>query len=1174
MRKYSFLACAVVLAMLVWLYPARAQSTNEAVLAGTISDASGAVIPGATVTLTNIGTNIARKTQTNGEGAYSFRALPPAAYKMLIEAVGFGTVEQNNIVLTVNQEATLNTTLRPASASTNVTVHAIPVLLDSEDATLGTDVSSKYLVQIPLINRDSFGLTFLAGGVTETTGSGTQDSYPSGTNFVSNGQRNATADIRLDGDLLSAPEQGEGGTTNVYYQPSVEALQEFKVENNSFSAEYGNNGGTVVNTVMKSGTNEIHGSGWWYGQRSTFDARDFFNTRAVPDHQQDQYGFTVGGPIRRDKTFFFGDLSIVRDREPVNIVATVPTDLERNGDYSQTMTYDPDGNLVLNQIFDPFQPDADGNRPAYQGNMIPQTEWDKVGQAILNLYPKANTTGDAGVGTNNFREVVLAASNSQQFDIKIDQNFSQRSRLSGRYSYQHNDGNTPGVFTDDIFNDGINYTGDFYNDGLEYTFSPTANTLWVSRFGIDRVSQPSFSKTPDPTSVGFPSYLDSANGIRRMPSILPNSYGDYSRFTPLYSQCCVDTRFAHTLLNYSSAFSWTHRQHNFKFGMEQRIFYNNFDQPNYPTGYFSFDPTVTASTPYDTQGGVEGNSFANILIGYGDAGGINVQPAVAEMSRETAFFAQDSWHATRNLTLNLGVRYEWSTPYSERHNYSQFSDFTGSSGVGIPGLSTDLTGTTVFASGSMRTLAVDRNNVAPRLSFAWQVKPNTVVRGGAGIYYGLNVATNYQYAGPAFAASPAVFFTRDGYQTRYATLENPFPAGIEQPEGTKYGKLADWGLSDANNLDLEPARNAEIYQWNLGVQQALPWKVVLGIDYSANRSTHLPWGGYSSTSNRNFIPSNIREQYTSDQLNGLVDNPFQPMFSGPGAIFNEPESRYGDDQLPLINLLRPYPQFDGVFEGLPKLAASSWYNALQVRFQKRESQYLSFEGNYTWSKSEDDSSVGFNAFVGYLNTGNPQELDNLKAEWSISANDATNRLVAAVVADSPIGRGKLIGSNMNRVLDDIVGGWQGSTLMTYQTGTPMPITMGSPRLADGNQRPDVVCAQVKTGISMHNAAYTQQPYLNSNCFADPGDQQAGNAPRYFSNIRGDSIRNFDVSFMKSATLPRESRVEFHVDLFNFTNTPRFAFPDFGFEDSTFGIVSSTAAGYIPRHLQFGARYQF
>lgn len=1174
MRTGHFLAGAVLLAILVVLAPCGAQSINEAVLGGTISDSSGAVIAGADVTLTNTGTNIAQRVKTNAEGAYAFRALPPASYKMLIEAKGFGTVEQDGIVLTVNQKATLNTTMQPASASENVAVYAIPVLLDSEDATLGTDVSSKYLVQIPLMNRDSFGLTFLAGGVSETSGSGTQNSYPSGTNFVSNGQRNSTADIRLDGNLLSAPEQGEGGTTNVYYQPSVEALQEFKVENNSFAAEYGNNGGTVVNTVMKSGTNQFHGSGWWYGQRAAFDARDFFNDGPVPDHQQDQYGFTLGGPIHKDKTFFFGDLSIVRDREPVNIVATVPTALERKGDFSQTMTYDEDGNLVLNQIFDPLHPNPDGSRTAYDGNMIPQGDWDGVGQAILNLYPTANLPGDPGVGTNNYRDVVLAASNSQQFDIKVDQNFSSRSHLNVRYSYQHNDGSTPGVFTDDIFNDGNFYKGAFYNDGMEYTLAPSANTLWVSRFGIDRVSQPSHTQTIDPTSIGFPSYLDSANGIPRMPAILPNDYGDYSRFTPLFSQCCVDTKFAHTLLNYSSNFSWTHGAHNFKFGGEQRLFYNNFDQPNYPTGFFSFDPTVTASTPYDTQGGVQGNSFANMLIGYGDTGGINVEPAVADMSRETAFYAQDSWHVTSQLTLNVGVRYEWSTPYSERHNYSQFSDFSGSSGVAVDGVSSDLMGTTIFASSKMRTLAVDRNNVAPRLGFAWQVQPTTVVRGGAGIYYGLNVATNFQYTGPAFSANPAVFFSKDGFETRYATLENPFPTGIEEPEGTKYGALADWGLSNGNNMDLEPARNAEIYQWNLGVQHAFPWKVVLGVDYSANRSTHLPWGGYNSTSNRNFIPSSVRRQYTSDDLNNLVDNPFQSMFSGPDAVFNEPESRYGDAQIPLINLLRPYPQFDGTFSGMPKLAANSWYNSLQVRFQKRENEYLSFEGNYTWSKAEDNSSVGFNAFVGYLDTGNPQELDNLKREWSISANDATNRLVTAVVANSPIGRGKLIGANMNRVLDYVVGGWQGSALMTFQSGTPMPVTMGNPRLADGNQRPDVVCAQVKTGISMHRAGFTQQPYLNSNCFADPGDQQAGNAPRYFSNIRGDGIRNFDVSFMKTETLPHESHVEFHVDLFNFTNTPRFAFPDFGYEDPSFGNVNSTAAGYNPRHLQFGARYEF
>ena len=1162
----------VIFAVFLWLSSAQAQSTNEAGLRGTVSDASGAVVPAARITLTDIATDAARNAITDGKGAYIFNALPPATYKMLVVAGGFGPVEQDNIVLTVNQQATLNVTLRPATVSSSVSVSAVPVLLDSEDATLGTDVGSKYLVQIPLANRDPFGLTFLAAGVTETTGSGVADSYPAGTNFVSNGQRNATAEIRLDGNLTSAPEQGEGGTSNVYYQPSVEALQEFKVENNSFSAEYGNNGGTVVNTVMKSGTNDLHGSAWWYGQRATFDARDFFNTGPVPDHQRDQYGFSLGGPIRRDRTFFFIDLEAVRDREPVNITATVPTALERTGDFSNTEAFDPNGNLVLNQIFDPFTTDANGNRVAYSGNMIPAQEIDPVGKALLNFYPKQNSAGDPGIGTNNFRDVILAASNGIQFDIKIDQNFSQRSRLNARYSYLHGNGSTPTLFFDDIFNDGVNYTTDVYNDGLEYTFTPTPNTLWISHFGVDRVSQPSFSKTPDLTSFGFPAYLNQ-NGVSRMPAILPNSYGDYSRFTPLFSQCCVDTKFAHTLLNYSSAFSWTHREHSFKFGAEQRLFYNNFFQPNYPTGFFTFDPLVTASTPYDTLGGTQGNSFAGMLLGYGDSGGINVSRAVADLSRETAFYAKDDWKVTPRLTVNLGLRYEWSTPYTERHNLEQFSDFSASSGVTVPTLGT-LPGATIFASGSQRNIPVDRNNLAPRIGFAYAVNNQLVIRGGAGIYYGMNVATNYQYPGTAFSSSPSVFFSKDNYQTQYATLENPFPTGIEVPQGTSYGKLAEWGLSNSNNLDLEKARNAELYQWNLGIQQAFPGQIVIGIDYSANRSTHLPWGGYSSTSNRNFIPSAVRTQYTSDELSNLVTNPFQPMFSGPSPTFNEPESRYGDDQLPLLNLLRPYPQFDGVFGGLPKLAASSWYNSLQVRFQKRASNYISFEGNYTWAKSEDNSSTGFNAFVGNLNSGNPQELDNLNAEWSVSANDATNRLVAAVVAQLPFGRGRLFGSGMNRWLDTIAGGWQGSTLFTYQTGQPMPISMANPRLADGNQRPDVVCNQVLTGISVHRAAYTSQPYLNATCFADPGDQLAGNAPRYFSDIRADGIRNFDVSFSKSIPMPREGQLELHADFFNFTNTPRFAFPAYDYEDSAFGIVSSTAAGYTPRHTQFGVRYQF
>jgi hypothetical protein len=478
----------------------------------------------------------------------------------------------------------------------------------------------------------------------------------------------------------------------------------------------------------------------------------------------------------------------------------------------------------------------------------------------------------------------------------------------------------------------------------------------------------------------------------------------------------------------------------------------------------------------------------------------------------------------------------------------------------------------------MRNLPTDRKDIAPRAGFAYLVNDKLVVRGGAGIYYGMSVATNYQYPGTAYTSSPIAFFTKDGFLTRSATLRNPFPGGIQPPQGRSYGKLAMWGLPNPNNLGTQTAKNADIYQWNLGFQQAFPTNVVVSINYSANRSTHLPWGGYSSTSNRNFIPSAVRRQQTSDGLAALTNNPFMGLFSGSGAIFNEPESRYGDLQIPVINTLRPYPQFDGPFEGLPALSAASWYNALQVVFQKRQGRYLNFEGNYTWSKNMDDSSTGFNAFVGTLNNGNPQELDNLKAEWSVSANDATNRFVAAVVFKIPVGRGNLVGEHMNRVIDGVVGGWQLTTLTTFQTGQPLDIFMSNARLADGNQRPNVVCpkaSSLTTGISIHNAAEYGNPWLNTNCFADPGDQQPGNARRYLSDIRSQGIRETDLTLEKEYPIGEKfGHVEFHADCFNCTNTERFGLPDTGYGDSTFGIISSTASGALPRNMQLGIRYEF
>ena len=1184
--------CAALAAFFALVAPAPAlsQATYTAQLTGTVTDSSGGVVGGAKVSVTDEATNIAATAVTDERGVYVFTGLRPASYTLRVEANNFATVERKSLVLAVNQRATLDVTLNPGSVSASVTVTTQAPLLDTADASLGTDVTNEYVRDIPLTNRSFFGLVFLAGGVTETAGQGTEDSYPTGTNFVSNGQRNATAEVRVDGALTSSPEQGEGATTNVYYQPSVEIVQEFKVENNSFSSEFGSNGGTVVNIVLKEGGNKFHGSGWWFGQRSALDANEFFNNAQgieKPDHLRDQYGFSLGGPIKKEKTFFFVDFEKLRQNDPVHIDAFVPTADERNGDFRNS----------LQPIFNPFNTSVvtnpDGSQSRVRAdfavpNLIDSNLLDPIGKAIINLYPLP-TDPNAQPGDFNFHASTLSKFSARQYDIKIDHHFSDKNHLAGRYSNHHDEGSVPTIFGDGDFGDGFAFATDVHNASLEDNWNMTSATVLTSRLAIDRAVAPVTENYPTLQSVGLPAILGSQNGTSRIPVIQMDNNA-----TSLFNQCCTDTQFAHTLYSYSSSLSWVKGRHVFKFGGEQRQFFNNFHQPNPPTGFFHFAQSVTEQV---VGGGNsdQGNSFASLLLGYGDTDSFYaINPSVANKSKDTAFYFQDDWKINSKLTINLGLRYEWSTPYTERSNNIQFSDFSGDSGVAVPvdvpgilSTSGDLLGTTVFAGGDHRNVPVDRNNWAPRLGFAYAVNPNTVIRGGAGLYYGLNVATNFQFTGTAFGNASPIRFTKDNFQSRFATLSNPFPDGLPLPQGHTYGSLAMWGLPNNNSLDTGEARNAEIYQWNLGVQHLFPGQIVIGVDYSASRATHLPFSSFSGTANRNFLPSALRAQIVagnetdcasqglgpSDCLNMQVTNPFQSLFTGPNAIFNEPTSIYNDDTIPLINLLRPFPQFDGPFSGLTRLSAESFYNSMQIRFQKRPSHYVSFEGNYTLAKSTDNSSAGANSFItDLLSAGNPQVLDNLKAEHGISANDATHRLALATIVDVPVGRGRWIGNDMNRVLDAIVGGWSISTILTFQTGTPLTFGIADARLADGSQRPDVVCPQLSTGISYHQAAATGEPIINAACFADPGDQVPGNAPRYFSNLRSNGIHNADLSFSKEFTIREGMKLQLRGEFFNFTNTPRFAPPNTFVGDSTFGTVTSTLGS--PRHTQIGVRFEF
>jgi hypothetical protein len=1210
------LGVALILGMCWGAQYAAAQATYTAQLSGVVSDSSGGVIGGAKVILTDEGTGVGTTFVTDERGIYIFTGQRPGTYTIRVEAPSLAAQERKGVVLAVSQQTTLDFKLSPAGVAETVTVTDQVPLLDTGSASLGTDVTNEYVRDIPLANRSFFGLVFLAGGVTETAGQGTEDSYPTGTNFVSNGQRNATAEIRVDGALTSAPEQGEGATTNVYWQPSVEIVQEFKVENNSFSSEFGNNGGTVVNIVLKEGGNKFHGSGWWFGQRSALDANEFFsNAQGIPrpDHVRDQYGFSLGGPIKKGKTFFFVDFEKTRQNDPVHIDAFVPTAQERAGDFRNTQVLDQNGNPVQQQIFNPFKVSVDpvtGNTVRADftvPNVIDANLIDPIGQKIINLYPQP-TVANAGAGVQNFHKVILSNFSARQWDIKLDHHFSEKHRISGRYSNHHDSVVNPTLFGDGDFNDGFSEPTDVHNVLIEDNWSPLATTVWTNRIALDRAASPVTENYPSLASVGLPAVLSQANGLSRMPTIQMDNNA-----TSLFNQCCTDTTFAHTLYSYSSSMSWVKGRQIWKFGGEQRLFYNNFYQPNGPTGFFHFTPGVTEQI---VAGGnsIQGNSFASLLLGYGDVdSSLTVFKPVANKSKETAFYFQDDWKIGSRLTINLGLRYEWSTPYNERHNLIQFSNFTGNSGISVPIVEPGLVnrtgmllGTTVFPTSDNRNAPVDRNNWAPRLGFAYTLNSKTVVRGGAGVYYGLNVETNFQFTGTAFGNTSPIRFTEDNFLTRCATLANPFPAtqctpanpsppagSFAPPQGQKYGALALWGLPNNNSLDTGEARNAEIYQWNLGIQHLFPGQIIIGVDYSASRSTHLPYSSFSGTANRNFLPSSIREQIVngnlpictvpmlgpSDCLAQQVNNPFQSLFTGPNATFNEPTSIYNNSTIPLINLLRPFPQFDGPFSGLTLLTASSFYNSLQLRFQKRANHYISFEGNYTLSKSTDNSSAGANSFITTsLSSGNPQVLDNLKAEHSISANDATHRMVLATIVDVPVGRGRWIGRGMNRILDGVAGGWSISAILTFQTGTPINIGMLSPRLDDGSQRPDVVCPQISSGISYHQAASNgltgngNPSVFNTACFADPGDQVAGNAPRYFSNLRSDGIHNEDLSLSKEFAIREGMKLQVRGEFFNFTNTPRFNVPNTSFGDTAFGQVTSTLGS--PRHMQVGVRFEF
>src|SRR6185437_969554 len=875
-------------------------------------------------------------------------------------------------------------------------------------------------------------------GVTESQGYATDQTNE---NFVSNGQRNSSAEMRLDGSILSVPEAGEGAMFWSHYQPSIEIIDEFKVQTNGFSAEYGSNGGTVVNIISKSGTNELHGSGYWFGQRAAMNANDFFANRAgeaKPDYARDQFGGTVGGPIVKNKMFYFFNYDQTRFNQPYTLTTTVPTAAQMQGDFSQT--FNQDGSLQ--QIYNPASAmnglDPEGQpdvvRAAFANNRIPQSQFNPIAVKILSLYPSPTGAGDANTGFNNFTKNYLLGQPAHQYNLKVDEILNEKNKLSGRFSKGYLRRQSPEDFQGAVGQG--DERNDYYNGVLEYTFTPTPTFIWTTRLGVDRHHQTRYpDNNVDPVSVGFPSILETANGSNVFPEI------DVQNYQTMGLTGYTQTIEAQTQFVLDSTASKVIGAHNVQFGGESRILLSNFFQPPHPSGQFSFSQGQTMQYSLDPNS-AQGNGIASLLTGWAGGGDLSIHPSVAEKSRETSFFIQDDWKVTDRLTLNLGLRYEFSTPYQDRYNRLQIANFTADTGVSVPGVG-EIRGIDQFTAYGKQHANTDWNNFGPRIGVAFQLNPKTVIRGGAGIYYGVNYATSYQDLGPAYRKDLNYYSSLDNGLTPFATLENPFPYGNVAAQGTKYGNLNGWGFPSGSNQS-NTFRNAEIYQWAASVQRELPGSQVVELAYSANRSTHLP---DAYVRNRNFVSTALREQYGTSGLYAYVNNPFYPYFVGPNAIFSEPDSLYSQPTIQQINLLRPYPQFPGGYEGFAEFVANSWYNSLQVKYEKRYSKGLNIIASYTFAHQTDDSSASSNGWLG--NSPSLQDPNNLRGEYSVAATDAVHRLVFSATYELPFGRGKLIGANWGHLANAIAGGWQVNGYLTLQSGLPLNVYMSNGRLADG-----------------------------------------------------------------------------------------------------------------------------
>ena len=1123
----------------------------SAQLNGTVQDQNAASIPGAKVTLSNPETGFTRQFTTSENGQYTFTLIPPGRYQLKVERDGFSTYLQTNLLLAVGQSATLNPSMQLGAVSQTVEVTETATMLATGTADLGSEVSTKQAVELPLNIRNVYGLVGLDSSVNNSQQNqalnppGSQGNVDQDIAFFNfGGGRFGTTAFLLDGHW-----DGAGDWDGTIYVPSVDELQEFKIQTFTFSPEYGWSMGNVVNAVTKSGTRSFHGDAFEFLRNNNLDANNYFNNLnglARPQFKRNQFGFTAGGPVylphlyrQRDKTFIFGIYEGLRQQTPTTLITTVPTNAQRSGDFSQT--FNPDGSLAT--IYNPFTTQlVNGQyvRTPFAQNMIPSTLFDPVAQKFLQYYPNANRPGNDLTGANNFVGTAGLPTNSDQYTIRVDHNINDKQHLFVRWSQKRQFKQLSGEFLG-ATNPGGNGTlapDNRWDAGLgySYVFSPTF--VMVTNFGWGRWDE---GRKPqgvpfDVSSLGLPAYLNSFGGPGAFPGV------NISGYQGLGSGVLNATpREART---YSVDFTKSWNAHNFAFGFTGITFILNTFNSSQAT--FNFGPDFTQGPFPTSASSTTGNGFASFLLGTGDSGGGITYSAEAAFAKKFyGWYLNDDWKVTSKLTLNLGVRYDFQTAPTDRFNRLSYFNFSPNpissqvSGVNLPG---DL----VYTGGGNPRQVYDPQytNFAPRVSAAYSPTQKLVARAGFGMFY--TPAMEFgDYQGLSlngFSQTTPYVGSVDGV-TPLNLLSNPFPTGLLQPVGKAAGGATNVGQTISAVLRNRPTPYVE--QWTANLQYEVA-NTVLQAAYIGNHGVKLIFG---SSFELNQLP--VADLAMGNALLEPVTNPFYGVITS-GSLSGA--------TIPAGQLLRPFPEYTGV-EQVQNPAGASSYNALQLSANRRFSNGLQFLVSFTWSKYLDNTEGP----EGWTN-GAAQSVQNwydTALEKSLFINDIPRSLVMSYVYELPVGKGKKFAPS-NKIVNGAIGGWQVAGITSFKDGFPLTVTnaTNNSNSFGGNQRPNITGS---VGVSNPNI----YEWFNTAAFAQPAPFTFGDAPRTLGYLRSQGTINTDATLQKYWPLWNESaKLQLRAEFYNLFNRTQFFAPGTTFGTSSFGVIP----GALPaRSIQFGMK---